>query len=168
MKAIIVRGPLGVGKTTVGRGLARCLGGCYVSIDGILDENHLDETDGECVPLGNFLKANKLAVAQVKDALDAGASIVFDGNFYHLEQLEDLISRLPDGADVFTLKASLDTCIARDRARQRPYGVDAAAAVHILVSRFDYGTCIDSEGRTAEQVVSQIRRACAGDDREAP
>ena len=34
-------------------------------------------------------------------------------------------------------------CIKRDSKRKKSYGEGAAAAVHSLVSRFDYGTVID-------------------------
>jgi len=159
MGAIIIRGPLAVGKTTVGRMLADHLGGRYVSFDTILDENGLDQAEeGGGIPLDSFLKGNALAIAQVRDALDAGVTVVFDGCFYHLGQLEDLILALHGGADVFTLKASLETCITRDRGRELSYGVDAAAAVHAMVSQFDYGTCIVTDGKTAEQVVAEIQK----------
>ena len=43
-----------------------------------------------------------------------------------------------------------------DSQRERVYGVGAATAVHYLVSRFDYGVNIDTEGKTLEQVVEDI------------
>jgi predicted kinase len=157
VSAIIIRGPLAVGKTTIGRMLADQLGGRYVSFDQIMDESELDQVEeGGGIALASFLKGNALAIAQVRDALDAGVTVVFDGCFYHLGQLEDLVASLPGGAEVFTLKAPLETCISRDRERERSYGVDAAAAVHWMVSQFDYGTCIDTEEKTAEQVVAEI------------
>ena len=168
MNAIIIRGPLAVGKTTVGRMLADHLGGRYVSFDTILHENGLDQAEeGGGIPLDNFLKGNELAIAQVRDALDTGVAsavccrVVFDGCFYHLGQLENLVASLPGGAEVFTLKAPLETCISRDRGRERSYGVDAAAAVHFMVSQFDYGVCIDTDGKTAEQVIAEICEAIA-------
>jgi hypothetical protein len=164
VSAIIVRGPLAVGKTTVGKMLADELGGCYVSFDTILDDNGLDQVEeGGGIALKGFLKGNALALAQVQDELDVGITVVFDGCFYHLDQLEDLISALPEGADVFTLKAPLETCISRDRGRELSYGVDAAAAVHAMVSQFDYGTCIDTDGKTAEQIVAEILKAISED-----
>ena len=160
MTAIIIRGPLAVGKTTVAKLLARRLDGRYVSFDSILDDHGLDDApEGSGIPLENFLKGNALAMAQVQDALDAGIVVVFDGCFYHLGQLEDLISRCPGGSAVFTLKAALDTCVSRDRGRERSYGVDAATAVYFMASQFDYGTCIDTDGKTAEQVVVEIYEA---------
>ncbi len=160
MSAIIVRGPLAVGKTTVGKMLADELAGCYVSFDQIMDENKLDQAEeGGGIALEGFLKGNALAVASVQADLDAGIPVVFDGCFYHLGRLEDLVASLPGGTQVFTLKAPLETCTLRDRGRELTYGVDAAAAVHAMVSQFDYGTCVDTDGKTAEQVVAEIRKA---------
>ncbi len=164
MSAIIIRGPLAVGKTTIGKMLADELGGCYVSFDQIMDENKLDQAEeGGGIALEGFLKGNALAVASVQAELDAGITVVFDGCFYHLYQLENLITALHGGADVFTLKAPLETCILRDRGRELTYGVDAAAAVHAMVSQFDYGTCIETDGKTVELVVAEIRKAIGKD-----
>ena len=154
-----------MGKTTVARKLAERLQGRYVSIDKVLDDHGLDQTDEPCIPLANFLKGNSIALAQVRATLDAGGAAVFDGNFYHLGQLEDLVSQLPGGAAVFTLTASLETCVARDRGRELSYGPDAAAAVHFLVSQVEYGTYVDTEGKTADQVVEELCRRLEPADR---
>ncbi len=153
---IIIRGPLGSGKTTVAKALARRLDGAYISIDELLAENGLDQVEGECIPVENFVKANELVLPEVKASLDAGDMVVFDGNFYHQGQIEHLIQNLPGTCYAFTLKAPFETCIARDRQRDRVYGEGAAAAVHHLVSRFDYGVNLDTDGKTAAQVVGDI------------
>ena len=54
--SILIRGPLGVGKTTVARALAEQVGGLYVSVDGILAEHGLDKVEGECITVENFIK----------------------------------------------------------------------------------------------------------------
>ena len=75
MRSVIVRGPLGVGKTTVARKLAERLQGPYVSIDKVLDDHGLDQTDEPCIPLRNFLEGNSIALAQERAALDAGTRL---------------------------------------------------------------------------------------------
>ena len=50
----------------------------------------------------------------------------------------------------------METCIIRDSKRKRVYGEQAAREVYELVSKFDYGIKIDTEGKTANSVVKEI------------
>ncbi len=154
--SVIIRGPLGVGKTTIARALAQHLGAVYVSVDAVLADNGLDEVEEECIPVRNFVRANELVAPQVTNTLADGVPVVFDGNFYHEGQITHLLKTVPGAHYVFTLQAPLDVCIARDSQRARVYGEDAAAAVHYLVSRVDYGTSIDTTGKTTEDVLEEI------------
>ena len=36
-RSIIIRGPLGVGKSTVAKAIAKKIGGAYISVDEVLD-----------------------------------------------------------------------------------------------------------------------------------
>ncbi|MCJ7550026.1 MAG: ATP-binding protein [Anaerolineae bacterium] len=154
---ILIRGPLGVGKTTVARALAEQVGGLYVSVDGILAEHGLDKVEGECISPENFIKANELALPQARQALSEGRVVVFDGNFYHRAQIDHLVDVLPEPHYAFTLKSPLTVCIDRDSERPRVYGVGAATAVHTMVSRFDYGVSIDTSEMTLEGVLEALR-----------
>ncbi len=153
---IIIRGPLGVGKTTVAKTLAERLAAHYISIDGVLASHDLDKSDGECIPVENFVCANKLVLPQVQTALTAGQVVVFDGNFYHQGQLTHLEQQVDVPVYGFTLQAPLSVCVERDSQRPRVYGVGAATAVYNLVSRVDYGINIDTEGQTLSQTVAEI------------
>ena len=155
---IVIRGPLGVGKTTIAKILARQLNGLYISIDDVLDEHNLDVIeDGEpCIPAENFVTAQTLVLPEVRTALDAGRPVIFDGNVYHREQLDHLAEALPTEGIVLTLNAPLPVCIARDAGRAEPYGEGAAAAVHWLVSRVDAGIPIETEGLTLEETLTAI------------
>jgi len=59
-KLIIIRGPLGVGKTTVSKILSQKLHAEYLSLDKILDDNNLIPPDSDGVPLESYLKANEI------------------------------------------------------------------------------------------------------------
>ena len=156
IKLIIIRGPLGVGKSTVATKLAQELNAYYVSIDSILKENDLDKVEGEGIPIKNFLKGNEIAMPQIKEALEDEKPVIVDGCFYHKEQIEHFIENLPVEHIVFTLKAPVETCISRDKGKDLSYGEGAAMAVHNMVSRFDYGTIIETEGQTLNQTLNEI------------
>ena len=153
---VIIRGPLGVGKTTVAQALAERLGAHYISIDAVLAAHDLDQSDGECIPAENFIRANELALPQAKAALNAGQVVIFDGNFYHSQQLAQLTQQVAVPVYGFTLRAPLSVCVERDRQRQRTYGIGAATAVYTLVSRVEYGIDINTEDQTVSQTIAAI------------
>ncbi len=158
---IIIRGPLGCGKSTIAERLSKILNAKYISIDKVLEEHGLDKVnpEAECIPIENFIKANKIVLPKVKEKLDNGKIVIFDACFYHKEAIRHLIQSLPYPHYVFTLKATVEVCIERDSKRGKTYGEDAARAVHKIVSRFDYGTIIDitkSLDEAIEEILSYL------------
>lgn len=147
---ILVRGPLGVGKTTVSERLAKELGAVHISIDRLLDDHGL-WSEGR---LSEFLGANDPAVRQAQGYLDSGTRVIFDGNFYWKGQIDDLIGRLRGPHFAFTLEAPLEVCIARDRRRDHPHGPQAARDVYRKSTRFTYGTLIDATGSLDTTVIA--------------
>jgi len=157
MKSIIIRGPLGVGKSTVARAVAENIGGIYISVDQVLEEYGLDKaSDGEGIPLENFLKANELLLQETKQARKEGKPLIVDGNFYHKEQIEQLVQALGNETIAITLKAPVETCLVRDAGREKPYGEDATRVVHMFVSAFDFGTVIDTENQTMSETIQAV------------
>jgi adenylate kinase family enzyme len=153
---IILRGPLGIGKTTIAEKLSKKLKAKHISIDKILEENNLDREDNNFIP-EDFIKADNIILADVKKDLSNGKIVIFDGCFYFKEQIEHLEKSLkPFKGFIFNLKSPLETCIIRDSKRKRVYGEQAAREVYELVSKFDYGIKIDTEGKTANSVVKEI------------
>jgi len=145
---IIIRGPLGSGKTTISKQLSKILGAEHISIDKVLDENKLDKSDPEVggIPVDNFIKANEIILPTAKEKLSKGQVVIFDACFYYRDPIEHLIKNLPYPHYVFSLKALVDECIKRDSIRNLVYGEDSVRAVHGMVSRFDYGQIIDVSG----------------------
>ena len=160
MKSIIIRGPLGVGKSTVARAVADSISGIYISVDQVLEEHKLDKaSDGEGIPLENFLMANQLLLKETEQARAEGKPLVIDGNFYHKEQVDQLVELLGGDVAVFTLKASVETCLARDTDREKSYREDATRIVHMFVSRFDFGTIVDTNDQTVDETVQSILKS---------
>ena len=58
--------------------------------------------------------------------------------------------------NVSTLKASVETCIARDAGREKVYGEDTARVIHLFVSRFDKGVVIDTDEKSLAEIVLKV------------
>jgi len=153
---IIIRGPLGCGKSTIAEKLSKILKAKYFAVDRVLDEHNLTEDKEEgYISQKSFIKANEIIAPQAKRILDSNKPVVFDGNFYWKSQIDDLIKRLDFPHYVFTLKAPLEVCIARDEERGKTHGADAAQAVYKKSTEFDYGIAIDIN-RLLEECVKDI------------
>ena len=155
---LIIRGPLGCGKSTVSKELAKELNAEYIAVDRILDEHNLtkDWEDGY-ISQKSFLKVNEIVSERAKKLLNKNKPVIFDGNFYWKSQLEDLISRLNYPHYVFTLKAPVETCINGDEERGKTHGEDAARVVYKKSTSFEYGIPIETEGKSVEETLKKIR-----------
>jgi adenylate kinase family enzyme len=162
---VVLRGPLGVGKTTISARLSDQLGADHILIDRILEEEGLEEWDEDRISLKSFLRANEFVVARVRGALKRHSPSIVDGCFYWKEQLDDLVEKLHAPHYVFSLVAPLEVCVERDRTRPLPekgtgprggdqQGKEAAAAVYQLVSALPYGIEIRADGSLDATVLS--------------
>lgn len=148
---VIIRGPLGCGKSTITERLSKILNAKYFAVDRVLDEHDLTkDKEAGYISQRSFIKANEIIAPEAKRILDSGKPVVFDGNFYWKSQIDDLIRRLDFPHYVFTLKAPLEVCIARDIERGKTHGEDAARAVYKKSTEFTYGTVIDITKPLAE------------------
>lgn len=150
---VIIRGPLGCGKSTISEKLSAKLEAKYIAVDRVLDEHNLtDDKEAGYISQKSFKKANAIIAPQAKDALTKGVPVVFDGNFYWESQIEDLISRLDFTHYVFTLKAPLAVCIERDSKRNKTHGKDAARVVYKKSTSFEHGIQIDATKPLKESI----------------
>ena len=154
---ILIRGPAGVGKSTVSRLLSKQIKAEVIHFGEIMKSLGLDYIPGDkWIPLHKFVKAHEIKIPELKDKLASGNNLVIDHNFYHKEQIEDLLKNLQFEHFIFTLKADLNECIRRDKTRPGELGEQATKDVYELVSAFDYGISIDTNGKTPTQVVDEI------------
>lgn len=153
---VIIRGPLGGGKSTIAERLSKILKAKYFAVDRVLDKHDLTkEREDDYISQKSFIKVNEIIVPNAKRILDSDEPVIFDGNFYWQSQIDDLITRLNFPHYVFTLKAPLEICIERDRQREKTHGEDAARAVYKKSTRSDYGTVIDIN-RPVDKCVKDI------------
>ena len=155
---IIIRGPLGIGKSTISKKLAEVLDAKVFHMDHILQQHGLDQVapGAESISAQNFIKAFEIIQKEIEEALTSGKIVIFDACFYHQENITDMQKKLDWEQKVFTLKAPLETCIKRDSQRKVSYGEDAARAVHNLVSRFDAGIMIETQNKSIAETVQEI------------
>jgi len=150
-KLILIRGPLGVGKSTVSKILSKKIQAEYISLDKVLEDNDLAGKDG--IPLENFLKANEI----IKDlGTKSSKTVVLDGCFYYQEQIDDLISKFDGDVAVFTLVSGIETCIQRDLKRENVYGEDATRFVYAITAKINSGYQIDNSNLSAEKTAEKI------------
>lgn len=142
---VIIRGPLGSGKSTISKKLSELLKAKYLPIDSVLEEYNLEEWEKGYISQKSFLRVNGISAAEAKRLLERGTPVIFDGNFYWKSQIKDLTKRLKDYRGfIFTLKVPLEVCIERDSKRSQIYGAVAAIAVYKKSTEFDYGIGIDA------------------------
>ncbi|MBI4182001.1 MAG: ATP-binding protein [Candidatus Aenigmarchaeota archaeon] len=154
---VIVRGPMGSGKTTLARLLAKRLRGRYVSVDALLRQEGLDQQwEGGYIAQKSFLRANALLAPAAKKLLREGKPVVVDGNFYWTSQVRDLERLLRFPHVVFTLRAPLAVCLARERARGHAHGEDAVRAVFRKAARVRRGIGIDANRSVARSVGEMV------------
>jgi predicted kinase len=165
---LVIRGPLGVGKSTVSRRLGEILGTVPISIDRILEDHSLEEWVADRISLRSFLRANEYAAEAAISSLRQGRPAIIEGCFYWRKQIDDLVHRLSWPHHVFTLDAPFSECIARDATRPAPdpevgprggdqQGPEGAKAVFEMVARVPAGIMIDASGSVDDTVAKILR-----------
>ncbi len=154
---VIIRGPLGCGKTTIAKQLTKTIKAKYFSIDDILEQNKLNNQTAKDGYISEeaFLAVNKILIPTAEQWLKKDQPIIIDGNFYRKIQINDLIDKLKYPHFVFTLTAPLEICIERDNKRKQPYGIDAVKAVYKKTTQFNYGIEIDAT-MSKNEIISEI------------
>jgi len=160
---IIIRGPLGCGKTTISKELVKKINGKYISIDEVIKENDFIGTEREkgFFTQECFLKANKVIIPKIKDSIKKGIPVILDGNFYWKSQIDYLVENLDFKPHIFTLTAPLETCINRDSGRGKPHGKETATAIYNKSTEFEYGIQINVDknlNEVVEEMLSYLTR----------
>ncbi|MBI2675416.1 MAG: ATP-binding protein [Candidatus Aenigmarchaeota archaeon] len=153
---IIIRGPAGVGKTTVAKKLASRLSACIVFLDEIMANHRLDTVIGDGISAENFIRGNEIILKEVKSILEKDGTVIIDACFYRKGHIDHLIKSLPYRHFIFTLKASVRECIKRNEGRIKPMSKQDIIDVHKLVSGHEVGIPIDTEEKTADDVAEGI------------
>ena len=152
MKIIIIRGSAGVGKTTIAKELSKELNADYFSFDVIMKENKIDTIIGDGIPAENFVKANEILFPLIRSK----DKVVLDGCFYKKKQIDHLLNKFKDNVYIFTLDADINECLKRNKTRNNPMTENSIRQVHQLVSNLQLGIKIKTDGKTVQEIVSEI------------
>ncbi|MCI4361016.1 MAG: hypothetical protein L3J91_04875, partial [Thermoplasmata archaeon] len=80
---------------------------------------------------------------------------IFDGNFYFGSLIDDLRQKLSYRGYVFTLKAPVEVCVARDAQRPKPCGRRSVRKVHAKSLEVEDGIPIDAT-RPPDAMVQEV------------
>ncbi len=149
---LIIRGPAGVGKTTIAKKLAKKLNAGYVSFDQIREVHGIGLSEKQRI------KVNEVAIPLAAKKLSSGKIVVFDGVFYHPSQLKHLVAALKFPHFVFSLTAPVEEVIRRDAKRKgkSKMGAKKTRGFYPVVAKFKPGIVIDTSGKTAAQIMREI------------
>ena len=182
---IIIRGPAGSGKSAVASGLAKELNARCIHFDDILAKHKLDKIEGSGISTENFIKGDELVVDGIRELLERGQIVIIDACFYRRGHIAHLINSLPFRHYVFSLEASTEECIRRNKLRgngltwsteriptggteeapEGQYGIFRSRTleekdirdVHALVSRLKVGVPIETGGKGVDDVIRDIK-----------
>ena len=154
---IIIRGPAASGKSTIAKNLAKELNAHYIHFDSVLAGHNLDIIEGDGISTENFIKGNDLIIGKIKERLGEGQIVIIDACFYRKGHIEHLIKNLPYKHFIFSLKTSLEECIRRNESRRKKMRKKDIQDVFALVSRLELGIPIRTEGKTIDQIISEIK-----------
>lgn len=150
---VVIRGPLGCGKTTIAKKLAKAIKGDYLAVDQVMADHDWDHAiPNGYIPAKSFIQANSVIAQKAQKAVKKNRPIVIEGNFYWKSVTKDLIRKLGFQPYFFTLKAPIKICILRDQNRRGTIGEDAVRAVYKKTTKFDVGIKINVEKPVEESV----------------
>ena len=153
---IVIRGPAGIGKSTLSKELTKILKANPIHFDKVMSKHKLDIIDGGGISAKNFVKANKLVLKKALSSLKKEEVVIFDGCFYREEQIKHLLENLPYKSYIFSLKAPVNTCVSRNKTRSKDMSDEAIHEVYNLVFKYEFGIPVETHNKTIEQVTKEI------------
>ncbi len=155
---VILRGPLGAGKTTISKGLAKVCNAHNISIDDILYKFNLEEWGEVYILESSFLKANEIAASESLKQLKKGVPVIIDGNFYYKSAILSLERLLKEFKGVvITLSVSIEECIRRDASRNVVLGEEATRLAFQKTTEFCFGEEVNADKNMREVLDSVVR-----------
>ena len=159
MHIIVIRGPSGVGKTSVALRLSDYIHAEYFSFDEVMKLHELDADVEGIIPIANFIKANEIIFSEIKTT--AADVCILDCSLYHKEHLEDIQKRADESCitmSVFTMDASLVVCQKRNSTSRTAKPNEKIEKIHSAVHALITGIVVPTRDKTVRDIVGEIAR----------
>jgi shikimate kinase len=158
-RAIVIRGPAGIGKTATAIALAEILYGELISLDRIRQQNGLVRYLTYFAPYQVETTVAQLAAEQAKVHLVAQKPVVIEGVFLSQSVLNTLARSLGNfPMEVVNVKASWETVCSRNKGRPPENYVpeDKLERLFQLDAQIRTGVCIQTDKMNRQEMVDAI------------
>jgi len=154
---LIIRGTAGVGKSTISKLVADRINAKVYHYDRIMKGFGFNYIPGEkWIPLHKFLSADSKMIPKFISRFEKGENIILEGNFYHNEQVKNLVSKIGFDCVIINLNGSLDTCIKRNKDRGEKMSQSVIEEVYGIMPKFEDGIDIETDGKEVKEIVDEI------------
>jgi guanylate kinase len=155
-KLIVIRGPSGVGKSTVAKALMHITKRPTVLVD--LDHYRFGFVNP---PKENHNLEYEMSASDIHIALEKGFDVIFDGNFSVEKKdpfLDKLFAHHPNENYIFYLEASLDETLERHKTKTNPrISISIMKEVYKFASPIGHkDEIVIPESSTLEETISKI------------
>ena len=154
-KAILLRGPAGVGKSTIGRQLQEQLPGSWANLDVDLFKHMISKKSS----MFRSDTAHDVALYFLEKLLQSNTNMVIEEIFkepFYNQTLELFEKYNCEVLTVF-LTATVDTVVQRDEARAKNKGEDTIRMLHDQIASLNEKLVIDTGQNTIQETVDRIK-----------
>lgn len=158
-KAILLRGPAGVGKSTIGKQLQEQLSGNWANLDVDLFKHMISKESS----LFRSDTAHDVTLYFLEKLLQSDVSVVIEEIFKEPFYYQTLKLFEKYNCEVLTvfLTAPADTVVQRDKERAKHKGEDTIRMLHNEISPLSEKLIIDTSRNTTQETVDQIKAESA-------
>ena len=154
-KTILLRGPAGVGKSTIGKQLQEQLSGNWANLDIDLFK-HMISKDSSAFRSDT---AHDVALYFIEKLLQSSVNIIaeeiFKEPFY--KQTLELFEKYDYQILTVFLTAPVDTVVQRDAGRAKNKGEDIIKGLHSEIVSLNEKLVIDTSQNTIQEIADQIK-----------
>ena len=156
MSYIIIRGPAGVGKSTLRKNLIKWFRNKKIKVRAF-SPGALRKRYKLNFSLRNKLKADNFYISKAKNLINKNYVIVFDEVYYYKQQISNFNKKLGKPI-IISLKASLENILERNNKRKvkKKLPTKTIIEVYNLDKLFKIGNIINTENKSEKQILKEV------------